>query len=108
MSVEKIEEILNQKNSFYRISKPLGTYQLYTTHSNDPIKLEIFQNFNEKGSQFTSRPNYSANLSYSDERVAKQKGIGGMWKGLTGYNVDDILAQAIQEIEDFYNPNKLF
>ena len=106
MSTEKIEEILEKKSSFYRISKPMGTYELFTVHSNDPIKLEIFQNFNKKSSGFSAAPLYSANLSYGDKRMVEKKGIGGMWHGLTGHSVDDILTQAIQTIEDFYNPKK--
>ena len=106
MSTEKIEEILEKKGTFYRISKPMGTYELYTVHSNEPIKLSIFQNFNKKGSGFSAAPLYSANLSYGDERMVKVKGYGGLSHGLVGHSVDDILSKAIRVIEDFYNPKK--
>lgn len=108
MSTKEIEELLEGKNSFYRISKPMGIWELYTIHSNNPIKIEIFQNFNKKGSGFSAAPLYSANLQYSDERMIKTKGIGGLWHGLSGHSVEDILSQAIQKIEDFYDPNKKF
>ncbi|MBI3639322.1 MAG: hypothetical protein HY223_03310 [Thaumarchaeota archaeon] len=108
MSVKEIEEILEGKNSFYRISKPMGTWELYTLHSNNPIKLEIFQNFNKKGSGFSAAPLYSANLQYSDERMIKVKGHGGMWIGLSGHSIQDILSQAMKKIEDFYDPKKIF
>lgn len=108
MSTKGIEDILEEKHTFYRISKPMGIWRLYTTHSNNPIKLEIFQDFNKKGSGFSAAPLYSATLEYGDQRMVKIKGIGGFSHGLTGNSVEDILSQAIRKIEDFYNPNKKF
>lgn len=108
MSSKKIEEILEEKNSLYRISKPMGTWELFTVHSNNPIKLEVFQNFNKKGSGFSAAPLYSATLRHADDRMIKIKGIGGMSIGLSGYSVEDILAQAIRKIDDFYDPKKMF
>lgn len=105
MSNERIEKILERKNSFYRIDKPLGTWKLYTQHSNNPVKLEISQNFNREGS-FTSELLYHSTLNYHDDRMIKTKGIGGMSIGLSGHSIDDVISQAIQKIEDFYDPNK--
>lgn len=105
MSNERIEKILEGKNSFYRIDKPLGIWKLYTSHSNDPIELEIVQSFNREGS-FTSELLYHSTLEYSDERMTKKKGIGGMSIGLSGHSTDDIISQAIQKIENFYDLNK--
>ena len=108
MSREEIEKLLEKKNSFYRIGKPLGIWKLYTQHSNNPIELEIYQNFNRKGHSPSGRPTYLANLVYSDERMVKTKNIGGMHIGLEGNSVASILSQAIQKIEDFYDPKKSF
>lgn len=108
MSSKEIEEILEEKNSFYRISKPLGTWDLFTIHSNEPIKLEISQNFNKKDSGFSAAPVYSATLRYDDLRMTEVKGYGAMHIGLSGYSVKDILLQAIRKIDDFYDPKKIF
>jgi len=108
MSREEIEKLLEKKSSFYRIDKPLGIWKLYTQHSNKPIELEIHQSFNRKTAFPGATSTYHATLLYSDERVAKSKGVGGMSIGLTGHSVQDILSQAIQKIEDFYDPKKIF
>lgn len=106
MSNDRIEKILEEKNSFYRIGKPLGIWKLYTQHSNNAIELEIYQNFNKEGGSIDSAPMYHATLLYHDDRMIKTKGFGGMSIGMSGHSVDDILSQAIRKIEDFYNPNK--
>ena len=106
MFAKEIEDILEKKNSFYRIAKPMGIWKLFTQHSNDPIKIEVFQDFNKKGSGFEAAPGYSATLKYHDERMIHVKGYGGMSYGMTGHSVADILSQVIQKIEDFYNPKK--
>ena len=108
MSREEIENILEKSKSFYRIGKPLGTWKLYTQHSNKEIELEIYQDFNRKTAFRGGVPKYHATLEYHDERVAKIKGIGGMSIGITGDSVEHILSQAIQKIEDFYDPKKRF
>jgi len=105
LSNERIEKILEKEHSFYRIDKPLGIWKLYTQHSNTSIDLEIIQSFNRKGS-FTSELLYHSTLSYHDDRMIETKGIGGMSIGLSGHSVDDIISQAIQKIEDFYDSNK--
>lgn len=108
MSNEPIKKIFEAKNSFYRIGKPLGIWKLYTQHSNNPIELEIYQNFNRDGMSMEPGPVYHATLLYHDDRMIKTKGIGGMSIGITGHSVDDILSQAIRKIEDFYDPKKTF
>lgn len=105
MSADKINELLKTK-PFYRIDKPMGTYKLYTPHHNGEIPLEIFEVFQRNGEQYQHF--FSANLSHGDEKMVKSKGIGGMWKGLTGNSVDEILEKATKELEDFYNPSKKF